>query len=202
MERLEPKNLKKFSSGADKLKGRLDELKKSGLNGQRFWDEFKKLAQELQNIIEKKTEARRIMLEGPLPDVLYHATTEENVQDIIESGGLKIGFSKREADQYRIFLTDSIIYALYVVQQTQEVLPRRIKIFKVKTRGLPRKQFLSMLAFENPNVPGESTHEVVYEGQGIPLDNLELMSDEESVGTFRQELDFLEEQEKNRSNSR
>jgi len=169
------------------------------VKGEEFWTKFKILAQELSNMLKLKSEARKAMLESPLPDVLYHATSPVDVQRIQESKIIKPGFSEREEDRHRLFFSDSVAYSIHVVMQTKKIHPREIKFFKLRTSGLPRGDFLSMLEFEGKN--GEPTHEVAYEGLGIPIDNLELMSDEEVRTQFQCEAELLEEEEKSKSKS-
>lgn len=151
------------------LKKEMEELRQQAelLGTKRFWEEFSKLSQELIKHVEAERRARELITKSPLPEYLYHVTTVVNAERIFKEG-LRKGFSKDNVDTHSVSLSDGVTLGLYSANKTQNTPRENLVVLKIKTAGLPREQFLSMLPFQNPSFPKVNLEEVRFVGEVIP----------------------------------
>lgn len=160
------------------FKAELAELKQQALGGEEFWAAFSSLSQEFIEQVRAEQRARELERTAPLPEYLYHATTPQNAEKIL-SLGLKPGYSKNEVDKTTISLSDGVGLGLLAAAVTQGVQQEDLVVLRVRTVGLPRGEFWSLLPFQNPFRPGAHLEEVRFDGEVIPPENITVVSSAE-----------------------
>lgn len=143
------------------------------------------LLQEIHNAIaelDAQTRQQRELTDemyySRLPLVLFHATTSQKAKRIMLEGLLPQRLIYEDTEV--VSLSDTIGFAKFCASTTQGVAPSDLAVLEITTQGLDRELAQSFLTLLNPVKPNELLHEVHYHAP-ISADFIYKLSAEEAA---------------------
>ena len=134
-----------------------EELAKSVDKFNNALDEWSKWCNEDSRKFEKRRK--------PLPEKLYHITTRENAEQIMQEGldPARLMAEDREV----VSLSDDIDFAIGVAEETQKTKREQLVVLEIDTRYLTPSRVYNYLTEADPSNPNPvlaaAAHEVHYE---------------------------------------